>query len=143
MPTAFFSAMGLHTGDVLNRRTFAEALAEGDRELRAQNFLEAHIGSPVITFSGDSAQLTFPLHLGPQYTLEVTGATPLRGAEIASAFLLIDAPLTAESLAAMPVHIKDLYAKNGYPNARVAVERQAVCRANVRCFALASRMVIS
>jgi outer membrane protein insertion porin family len=121
-----FSAMGLHVGDVLNRRVFAAGLIEGERELRAQSFLEAKIESPVVTIHADSAQLSFPLHSGPRYTLEVRGATPLRDMDIASAFLLIDAPLTAEALDAMPGHIKDLYAKNGFPEARVAVERRSL-----------------
>ncbi|HEY2733478.1 MAG TPA: POTRA domain-containing protein, partial [Polyangiales bacterium] len=134
-PARAFSAMGLHEGDVLNRRVFAAALIEGERDLRSRNYLEARIGNPVITIRADQAELTFPLHLGPRYTLQVIGATPLRETEIAGAFLLIDAPLTVEAIDAMPAHIKDLYAKNGFPDARVAVERKMVSSARARLVA--------
>lgn len=119
---AVFEAMGLSRGDVLDRRLIGDAVLSGERYLRTQHYLEAHIESPVITYRETGAVLTFPLHLGPRYRLEVRGATPLKATEIAE-LLLVDAPLTAELIDAMPARIKDLYAKNGFLNARVTVRR--------------------
>jgi outer membrane protein insertion porin family len=125
-PDEVFASMDLRRGDVLNRRRLGEAIIQGERQLRALSYLEARIGHPVIGIESEAAQLTFPLHLGPRYTLEVTGATPLRSADIASAYLLLDQPLDDDSLEAIPAKIKDLYAKNGFPEARVAIERKTL-----------------
>ena len=120
---AAFEAMGLSPGDVLDRRKISDAMLSGERYLRAQHYLEAHIASPVITYRDSAAVLTFPLHLGPHYKIEVRGATPLKATDIAEAVLLVDAPLTAELIDAMPERVKDIYAKNGFLNARVRVQR--------------------
>ena len=127
-----FSAMGLARGAVLNRREFAEALVQGERQLRSKSYLEARIGSPVISVSGENAQLSFPLHVGPRYTLEVTGASPLRASDIASAVMLIDAPLTAEAMDSMAARIKDQFAKNGFPTARVGLQRRLLSPTRAR-----------
>lgn len=120
---AVFEAMGMAPGDVLDRRTISDAILSGERYLRAEHYLEAHIESPVITYRDSGAVLTFPLHLGPHYRIEVRGATPLKATDIAETVLLVDAPLTAELIDAMPERIKDIYAKNGFLNARVRVQR--------------------
>jgi outer membrane protein assembly factor BamA len=125
---ALFSAMGLNRGDVLDRRSLSSAVTSGERFLRSKLYLEARLQSPVITVRGNSASLTFPLHLGPRYTLEVRGATPLRETEIASTVLLVDAPLTTEVIDAMPARVKDLYAKSGFLHARVSVRRKLVAK---------------
>jgi outer membrane protein insertion porin family len=121
---AVFEAMGLSVGDVLDRRDISDAVQNGERYLRSQHYLEAHIESPVITYRDRGAVLTFPLHLGPQYRIEVLGATPLKATDIAESVLMVDAPLTAELIDAMPERIKDLYAKNGFLHARVTVQRR-------------------
>jgi outer membrane protein insertion porin family len=123
-PANIFSAMGLARGDVLNRRLLTAALRSGERYLHDQQYLEAHIGSPVITVRGESASLTFPLHLGPHYRLQVSGATPLRDTAIAAAALQSEAPLTAELIDAMPERIKDVYRKYGFLHARASVSRK-------------------
>lgn len=123
---AVFGEMGFALGDVLNRRQLTAALAKGMRLLRAEHYLEAQISSPVIAISARGAELTFPLHLGPRYTLAVRGAAPLRDIDVATAVLLVDAPLTAEVLDAMPGRIKDVYAKNGFLHARASVARRAL-----------------
>ncbi|HET8935062.1 MAG TPA: POTRA domain-containing protein [Polyangiales bacterium] len=120
---AVFEAMGLSRGDVLDRRSIPDAVVRGERYLRSQHYFEAHIENPVITYRESGAVLTFPLHLGPHYRIEVRGATPLKANDIAEAVLLVDAPLTAELIDAMPGRIKDIYAKNGFLNARVTVQR--------------------
>lgn len=120
---AVFEAMGLSVGDVLDRRTLDAALVEGERYLRSRNYFEADIDSPVITYSASSAVLTFPLHLGPRYRIEVRGATPLKATDIAQAVLLVDAPLTAERIDQMPERIRDIYKKNGFLHARASVQR--------------------
>jgi outer membrane protein insertion porin family len=120
---AVFEAMGLSRGDVLDRRLIADAVQSGDRYLRSEHYLEAHIESPVITYRDNGAVLTFPMHLGPHYRIEVRGATPLKATDIAEEVLLVDAPLTAELIDAMPARIKDIYAKNGFLNAHVSVQR--------------------
>jgi outer membrane protein assembly factor BamA len=120
---AAFEAMGLSPGDVLDRRKISDAILSGERYLRAQHYLEAHISSPVITYRDSAAVLTFPLHLGPHYRIEVRGATPLKATDIAEEVLLVDAPLTAELIDAMPERVKDIYAKNGFLHARVRVQR--------------------
>jgi outer membrane protein insertion porin family len=122
-PERVLSAMGLGIGDVLNRHGLASAILQGERQLRADSYLEAHIGSPVVTFNGQHAELSFPTHVGPRYTLEVDGASPLLDRDIAASVLLIDVPLTAEAIDAMPARIKDVYAKNGFANARAEVSR--------------------
>ena len=120
---AVFVAMELSPGDVLDRRAIGDAILSGERYLRAEHYLEAHIESPVITYRDSGAVLTFPLHLGPHYRIEVRGATPLKATDIAESVLLVDAPLTAELIDAMPARIKDIYAKNGFLHARVRVQR--------------------
>jgi outer membrane protein assembly factor BamA len=127
-----FAAMGLARGDVLNRRVFAEGLLHGERQLRSRNYLEARIGNPVITISGESARLTFPLHLGPRYTLEVIGSSPLRAADIASTLMLIDAPLNADAMDSMAARITDEFAKNGFPDAHVALQRTLISATRAR-----------
>jgi outer membrane protein assembly factor BamA len=134
-PARVFAAMGLGVGDVLNRRQLSAARLRGAEQLREQRFLEAHIGNPVISFRRDGARLTFPLHLGPQYTLEVRGATPLKDTEVANAVMILDAPLTAEAIDAMPAHIKDLYAKNGFLHARASVSRSMIGPGRARLLA--------
>jgi outer membrane protein insertion porin family len=130
-----FSAMGLARGDVLNRREFAEAIVQGERQLRSKDYLEAHIGNPVITIHGEDAHLAFPLHLGPRYTLEVSGGSPLRASDIASEVMLIDAPLTADAMDSMAKRIKDQFAKNGFPDARVGLQRQLLSAQRARLWA--------
>ncbi|MET0386159.1 MAG: BamA/TamA family outer membrane protein, partial [Polyangiales bacterium] len=67
--------------------------------------------------------------------LEVHGATPLRDSELAAAVLLVDAPLTAELIDAMPARIKDLYAKNGFLHARASVSRRLITPKHARLLA--------
>lgn len=121
-----FSAMGLSRGDVLNRRLLTAALRSGEQYLHEQRYLEARIDSPVIVVRGESASLSFPLHLGPRYRLQVLGATPLRDTEIAAATLQPEAALTAELIDAMPARIKDLYKKYGFLHARASVSRKLI-----------------
>ena len=123
-PEGVFEAMGLARGDVLNRQLLTAALRKGEQYLRDRHHLEARIESPVITVRGERAILAFPTHIGPRYRLQVEGATPLKDTEIAGTVLLPEAPLTAESIEAMPERIKDVYRKNGFLHARASVSRK-------------------
>ncbi|MEY4583489.1 MAG: hypothetical protein RL701_8192 [Pseudomonadota bacterium] len=123
-PSELFSAMGLSRGDTLDRRALTAALAKGERFLRSEYYLEARLQSPVVAVRGNTAELTFPLHLGPRYRLEVRGSTPLKDTDIATAVFLVDAPLTSEVFDAMPTRIKDIYAQNGFLYARAGVSRK-------------------
>jgi len=118
-----FEAMGIARGGVLDRRALSAAIEQGERFLRSKFYLEARIRSPIVTMHGDQASVTFPLHLGPRYTLQVRGSEPLSATEVAAQVFLTDTPLTAEALAAIPERIKDIYAKHGFLHAKAAVRR--------------------
>ena len=121
-----FSAMGLSRGDVLNRRLLTAALRSGEQYLHDLHYLEAHIDSPVISVRGEAASLSFPLHLGPRYSVQVLGASPLKSTEVAAAALQPEGPLTAELIDALPERIKDLYRKYGFLRARASVSRKQI-----------------
>jgi len=125
-PHVVFGVMGLSTGDVLDRREFHDRIQRAEHRLRARGYLEAQLQLPVVTVRGARARLAFPAHIGPRYTLEVRGASPLLGREVIDALAILDAPLNDTTFDALPPRIRDFYAKHGFLDTKASVERTAL-----------------
>jgi outer membrane protein assembly complex protein YaeT len=122
-PHAVFAVMGLSIGDVLDRREFHDRIQRAEHRLRESGYLEAKLQLPVITIQDARARLAFPAHIGPRYTIEVRGASPLLGREVVEALSIPDQPLTDTTFDALPPRIRDFYAKHGFLDAKASVER--------------------
>ncbi len=125
-PGAVLGAMGVSMGDVLDRRSLGESVPKGERLLRSHGFFEAALETPVLTIEGERASVAFPAHVGPRYTLEVRGATPLTARDVVDSLKLTAEHLSAQTLDAMPARVRDVYARHGFIDARVAVERRTL-----------------
>lgn len=125
-PHVIFGVMGLSIGDVLDRREFHDRIQRAEHRLRAGGYLEAQLQLPVITIRGARARLAFPAHIGPRYTIEVRGATPLAPREVADALTFVEQPLNDTTFDALPPRIRDFYAKHGFLDAKASVERTSL-----------------
>jgi outer membrane protein assembly complex protein YaeT len=127
-PDEIFPVMGLSIDNVLDRREFHDRIQRAEHSLRASGYLEAKIELPVITIRDARARLAFPAHIGPRYTIEVKGASPLVPREVVDSLAMAEQPLNATTFDALPPRIRDYYAKHGFLDAKVSVERRKLAQ---------------
>lgn len=127
-PAAVLASMGIAVTDVLDRRVLAESAQKGERFLRRHGHFEARIETPLLTIEGEHAAVAFPSLLGPRYTLEVLGATPLLPLDVVDAIDFAKERLSATTLDAIPARIHDFYARHGFIDARATIERKTTSR---------------
>ncbi|HEX7478817.1 MAG TPA: BamA/TamA family outer membrane protein, partial [Polyangiales bacterium] len=96
---------------------------KGETFLHEHRYFEASLEAPILTIRGESAKVTFPAHVGPQYAFDVLGASPLLTRDVIDALLLERERLTGLTLDALPGRVQDLYARHGFRDARVSVAR--------------------
>ncbi len=122
-PLGVREAMGVALDDVLDRRVLAESAKKGELYLRAQRYFEASLDAPILTIEGEQAKVTFPAHVGPRYSYDVLGTSPLPVEEVIEALQLDRERLTDQTLDLMPARVKNAYARHGFIEARVSIAR--------------------
>jgi outer membrane protein insertion porin family len=123
---AVVESMGIAVGDVLDRRELTERSERAERALRARGYLEAKLSAPVIEIRANRARVSFPAKIGPRYALEVTGAEPLAARDVIDDLALDDQALSNATFDALPARVKDFYARHGFLEAKVSVERKTL-----------------
>jgi outer membrane protein assembly complex protein YaeT len=108
------------------------------REYAAHGYHEAAVEKPAVEFleDGSRARVTIRLREGPQYVLEriASAGVPHLAPEAVEARIgyLRAAAYTAEARNELERAVEDLYADEGYPDARVATEEQIAGAAEPR-----------
>lgn len=118
------TAMGLSTGDQLDRKQLENQAEQGAAYLRRRGYYEAQCRNPLVTVRGDLAEVELPCHVGPHYTLRVSGFAPLEHSDVVDAMALTEEPLVRTRLRqGLPDAIRDVYARRGFTDTRVDVLR--------------------
>ena len=119
------SALGIDTGDVLDRRLLAEGTEQLELRLRRRGYYEATIDNPLVSIDQQGASLIFPCTIGPRYQLVIQDFEPLERSAIGVALQVERQPVSdGDALLAMSERVRDLYARNGFPDARVRVSTE-------------------
>lgn len=121
---AMLVAMQVRLHDVFDRKRLAEGVTRGERFLRERGFLEAELGSPLVTVAGDRARVTVPTRIGPRYEVAIRGQEPLSRGDVYEALDVLGERLTPDLLATgFAERVTDLYARRGYHDTKVQVLR--------------------
>jgi outer membrane protein insertion porin family len=130
-PQAVLSAMQTTRGDVFDRRKLEEDVTRAEAYLRARGFLEADLGAPLVTIQGQRAFVAIPTRIGPRYRIVLSGYAPFAPSEIHEALGVQDEPLTETLLThTFAERLTDFYARHGYHNTVVVVDRHAGSKPN-------------
>lgn len=123
---AVIESMGIDVDDVLDRRELGDRSERAERSLRARGYLEAELEAPVIEIRASRARIRFPTRIGPRYALQVTGSEPLAARDVIDELALGDRALTNATFDALPARVKDFFARHGYLEAKVSIERKTL-----------------
>lgn len=113
-------------GDVVHEQEVTEELERTERHLRDAGYLEASFGRPAFTIDGTAATVRVASHVGPRYRVVVRGAWPLARHTVESELELGETPISSAAMATMESRVRDLYLRNGFLDAAVAVRRARV-----------------
>lgn len=119
------AAIGLGTGDVLDRRRLREGVDRAARQLREGGWLEARVGQPEVRRDGRDALLSIPLRVGPRYEVRLVGHEPLARTTIENALDLGEERLTSSMLQTLRERTLDVLRRHGFHDAEVRVRRYA------------------
>ncbi|MCA9601487.1 MAG: hypothetical protein KC417_05670, partial [Myxococcales bacterium] len=109
-------------GMVLDERELEARLRAAGESLRRAQYFEAHFVLRTVERDQTRAKVTVESHVGPQYTLEITGESPLSKGDVAEALNLEAEPLVPASEAAARERVRDLYRRLGYRFPTVEME---------------------
>ena len=119
------SALGIGVDDVLDRRQLSEGTKQLELRLRRRGYYDATIGSPLVSIGQSGASLIFPCTIGPRYRLVIQGFEPLERSAIGKAMQIEQQPVsTRDALEAMSARVRDLYARNGFPEAQIRISTE-------------------
>jgi outer membrane protein assembly complex protein YaeT len=123
-PVPVLAAMESEPGDVLDRRTLEEDAGRAEAYLRERGYLEAELGAPLATITGERAFIAIPTRIGPRYSVVLSGYAPFSRSEIYET-LGLEAETLTEAMLAGPLQARvvDFYARHGYHGTLVHVER--------------------
>lgn len=116
-------ALGLHTGDVLDRRRLGPGYRALEAALRAEGYLEAAVGEPVLEETNDGVRLRVPTHVGRRYRVVIDGHLPLGRADVEAVLQVGDERLRRATMEAIEDRVVDLYRRHGFPEPMVQVRR--------------------
>jgi outer membrane protein assembly complex protein YaeT len=117
-------SMSSAIGDILDRRKLGEDVAKAEAFLRRKGFLEAELGTPLVTIEGGNADVDIPSRVGPRYTLELHGYEPWSRGDLADVLGIEQERLTKLALQhTFSEKLQDFYARRGFSAARIDVLR--------------------
>lgn len=119
--TGLRRAMGVSTGDRLDREDVEGATREGEARLRERGYFESRIRLLGVEASGEGARVRYALHLGPRYAIRVSGHGAISRDEIVEVARLFEERLSQSQLTPMGLRVQDLIQRYGYPDAQVEV----------------------
>lgn len=118
-------ALGLGTGDVLDRRRLREGVGNATRRLREEGWLEARLGEPTVQLHEGRAEIALPTRFGPRYEVRLAGYAPLARESLEAALNLREERLTGAALGAIEERVVDVLRRHGFHHGRAEVERRA------------------
>jgi outer membrane protein assembly factor BamA len=119
-------ALGLHPGDVFDRRHLGDGARAVEARLRENGFLEARVAPVEIegaASEGDGVTLLVPCEIGRRYRVVVEGEAPLSHTDIEAVLELPAERLRTSTLAAIEGRVVDLYHRHGFADAQVTLRR--------------------
>jgi outer membrane protein assembly complex protein YaeT len=125
--------LGLHRGDVVDRRALGEGLRAAQSTLREHGWLEASLGPADVADDARGATIDVRAHIGPRYDVVLRGHAPLSRDTLSAALALRTERLTG-SAGERGLHdrVVDLYVRHGFLDARVEVRREAAAPGHAR-----------
>ena len=117
--TGLRGALGVSTGDRLNREGVEAATREGEARLRERGYFESRIRLRGVDTRAGSARVRYALHLGPRYAIVISGHGAISRDEIVDTSRIFEERLTQSQLAPMRLRVEDLLQRYGYPDAQV------------------------
>ncbi|MEZ4248043.1 MAG: POTRA domain-containing protein [Polyangiales bacterium] len=133
-------ALGISTGDVLERATLDEHLREAEASLREEGWLAARLGPARIEPLDDGVRLVVPAVIGPRYEVQIRGQEPFSRSEVLEAIAPTEERLTRGMEGTLATRLVDWYRRRGFPRPRVRVTTEAVLAPDGRPFADRARL---
>jgi len=116
-------ALGLHPGDVFDRRHLGDGARALETRLREHGFLEARVSAVAIEAEGDTVTLLVPCEIGRRYRVVVEGEAPLSHTDVDAVLELSAERLRTSTLTAIEGRVVDLYHRHGFADAQVTLRR--------------------
>ncbi|UJR78564.1 Outer membrane protein assembly factor YaeT [Sandaracinus amylolyticus] len=115
--------LGLHDGDVLDRRRLDEGVRRVETRLREHGWLEARLGEPALQPAERGVVIHVPLELGRHYRVELHGHAPVDEDTVNEVLHLADEPLGPPVISAVRERIVEVYRRHGFHRASVEIRR--------------------